>query len=119
MKKTSLKISGLALCAAAFALMNAQTLAQTTIPGAYALGAGAADTSKPGFLVRTYQSSGQPNDNDWTEDQLAGKHGDNTADTSSFTTKVFGNSYLDETGVINYWDSGGEGVFPNGGTQNV
>src|SRR5439155_10205433 len=30
-----------------------------------------------------------------------------------------GNKYFDETETINYWENGGEGNFPNNGTQNV
>ncbi|MBI4657700.1 MAG: hypothetical protein HY735_02420, partial [Verrucomicrobia bacterium] len=77
------------------------------------------DTSKPGFLVRTWKSPGQPNSIAWTEDQLAGLHGDNTADVSLFTDKQFGNSYFDETGTINYWNSSGQGNFTNNDTQNT
>ncbi|MBI2946711.1 MAG: hypothetical protein HYY23_03635 [Verrucomicrobia bacterium] len=71
------------------------------------------DTSKRGFLVRTWKSPGQPYDLAWTEEQLAGKRGENEADTSQFTEKLFGNAYYAETGTINYWNSGGQGYFPN------
>lgn len=71
------------------------------------------DTSKRGFLVRTWKSPGQPYDLAWTQEQLAGKRGENEADTSQFTEKLFGNAYYPETGAINYWNSGGQGFFPN------
>ncbi len=88
------------------------------IPASYAVGP--ADTSKKGFLVRTWQSPGQPNTLAWTEDQLDGKHGTNRiAHPEIFTDSQYGNKYLDESGVIDYWNSGGEGNFPNNATQNV
>ncbi|MBI2946966.1 MAG: hypothetical protein HYY23_04925, partial [Verrucomicrobia bacterium] len=61
----------------------------------------------------TWKSPGQPYDLAWTEEQLAGKRGENEADTSQFTEKLFGNAYYPETGAINYWNSGGQGFFPN------
>jgi hypothetical protein len=82
------------------------------------------DTSKRGFLVRTWKSTGQPNNLAWTEEQLRGLRGDNEADVSQFTEKAFGNSYYPETGTINYWNSGGQGNFSNNdasgtGVQNT
>ncbi|MBI2948637.1 MAG: hypothetical protein HYY23_13420 [Verrucomicrobia bacterium] len=77
------------------------------------------DTSKKGFIVRTWKSTGQPNNLTWTEEQLAGLHGDNEADTSLFTDKQYGKDYFDETGTINYWNSGGQGNFTNNDTQNT
>jgi len=78
------------------------------------------DTSKKGFLVRTWQSTGQPNNNDWTEEQLRGLHGDNTiANPTIFKDKVYGNSYYAETGTINYWNTGGQGNFTNNDTQDT
>lgn len=77
------------------------------------------DTSRTGFLVRTWKSSGQPNTLAWTEEQLAGLHGANEANTSTFTDKQYGNSYFDETGPINYWNSGGQGGFTNNSEQNT
>jgi hypothetical protein len=88
------------------------------VPSSYAWGA--ADKTKPGFLVRTWQSGTQPNDIEWTEDQLAGLHGTNqVAHPEVFTDSQFGNKYFDESGTINYWWQGVEGDFPNNGTQNV
>jgi len=77
------------------------------------------DTSKKGFLVRTWKSTGQPNNLAWTEEQLAGLHGDNQADTSMFKTRQYGQDYFDETGTINYWNTGGQGSFTNNDTQNT
>src|SRR2546422_7184093 len=93
--------------------------AQTTLPGSYAVPSSAVDTSKKGFLVRTWKSPGEPNSIAWAEDQLAGLHGANTANTAIFTDNVYGNSYFDEPGTINYWNNGGEGNFPNNGVQNT
>lgn len=110
----------LAMAVLAASLPLATAVGQTALPSSFGLAASSVDTSKKGFLVRAWKTdAGNPNDNDWTEDQLAGLKGPNTADTSAFTDNVFGNSYLDETGVINYWDNGGEGNFPNNGAQNV
>lgn len=83
-----------------------------------------ADTSKKGFLVRTWKSTGEPNTIAWAEEQLAGLHGDNEADPTTFTDKQYGNSYFDETGTINYWNTGGQGNFSNNdasgtGVQNT
>lgn len=78
------------------------------------------DTGKPGFLVRTYKTAAaNPNSIAWTEDQLAGLQGENTADTSRFTEKQFGNSYFPEPGTINYWNTGGQGNFTNNDTQDT
>ncbi|MBI2946459.1 MAG: hypothetical protein HYY23_02360 [Verrucomicrobia bacterium] len=78
-----------------------------------------ADKTKPGFLVRTWKSPGQPNNLTWTEEQLAGLHGDNEADTSLFTIKQYGNSYYEEKGPINYWNTGGQGNFTNNSEPNT
>lgn len=78
-----------------------------------------ADKTKAGFIVRTWKSTGQPNNLAWTEEQLAGLHGDNEADTSQFKDKQYGNSYYDETGPIDYWNTGGQGNFTNNDTQNT
>ncbi|MBI4660528.1 MAG: hypothetical protein HY735_16955 [Verrucomicrobia bacterium] len=78
-----------------------------------------ADRSRAGFLVRTWKSPGQTNTLAWTEEQLAGLRGGNEADVSSFTDKQYGNSYFDETGPINYWNTGGQGNFTNSDTQNT
>lgn len=95
-----------------------------TVPASWAV---QPDTSKPGFLVRTVQASfGLPNTNQRAEDHLAGRILDpntgevaeNIADTSLFTEDFGGLLYYPETGVINYWDNGGQANFPND-TQNV
>src|SRR5438045_3476375 len=73
--------------------------AATAIPAAYAMPAGSVDTNKPGFLVRPYQTSdGSAGSLAWTEDQLAGLHGPNLADTSGADT----NGYYDVTTVVNW-----------------
>lgn len=77
------------------------------------------DTSKKGFIVRTWKSTGQPNNLAWTEEQLAGLHGDNEADITTFKDKQFEKDYFDETGTINYWNTGGQGNFTNNDTQNT
>jgi hypothetical protein len=103
----------------ALAATSVRMQAQTTLPSSYAVSAAAVDTTKKGFLVRTWKSAGEPNSIAWAEDQLAGLHGANTANAAVFTDNVYGNSYFDETGTINYWNSGGDGNFPNDGTQNT
>jgi hypothetical protein len=78
------------------------------------------DKTKPGFLVRTWRvDSGQPNNNERSDQELFGELGDNTADTSGFTQAAGGHDYMIEEGVVNYWDTGGEGNFPNDATQNT
>jgi hypothetical protein len=67
--------------------------AQTTLPTSYAVPAASVDTSKKGFLVRTWKSPGQPNSLAWTEEQLTGLHGANTANTAIFTDNIYGNFY--------------------------
>src|SRR5438132_3329100 len=119
MKTTKSQRSIAALLVGMLGFGIASTHAQVQLPSTYAVPSSAVDTSKKGFLVRTWKSTGEPNTIAWAEDQLAGLHGDNTADLSVFTDKLYGNSYFDETGTINYWNSGGEGNFPNNGTQNV
>src|SRR5262245_61572879 len=110
MKSNFRSISVLVLFAA---VLSMPTRGATTLPSSYKVPDASVDTSKPGFLVRTWRSPGQPNNLQWTEDQLAGLNGDNTADLSLFTDSIYGNSYYDETGVLDYWNSGGEGNFPN------
>jgi hypothetical protein len=73
-------------------------LPYSPIPPEFAVPSGSVDTTKPGFLVYPYQTdAAQPNSLDWTEDQVAGLHGPNTADLSGAT-----NGAYTETGVINY-----------------
>src|SRR5439155_18788532 len=82
MKKILLKTGCLIFLLATFGLPNARVQGQTnTLPSSFAVPAGTADTTKKGFLVRTWQSAGQPGTLAWTEEQLAGQHGANTADT--------------------------------------
>jgi len=61
--------------------------------------AGSVDTTNPGFLVRPYQTEeANPNTIDWTEEQLAGLHGPNTADLAGADA----NGNYTEPNVINY-----------------
>ncbi|MDB6040776.1 MAG: hypothetical protein JWM99_4617, partial [Verrucomicrobiales bacterium] len=60
--------------------------------------ANAIDTSKSGFRVRPWQSGIQPNAIYWTEEQLAGLHGANSADVTAATDA----GYIDYTGLINF-----------------
>jgi hypothetical protein len=82
------------------------------------------DTSKVGFKVRTYQTAAaQPNTIAWTEEQLAGLHGPNTADLTQTIggTKPDANGYWTYTDVIN-WDKDGsaDGNFQAGnGYQDI
>ena len=113
------KIRWIMLSLAFASLVSALVQAQVTLPTSYAVPSSSVDTNKKGFLVRTWKSPGEPNSIAWAEEQLAGLHGANTANTSVFTDNVYGNSYFDETGTINYWNTGGEGNFPNDGNQNT
>jgi len=57
--------------------------AQTVIPPGNAMPTGSVDTTKPGFRVRPYQTDASQGGNlAWTEDQLSGLYGPNTADLS-------------------------------------
>lgn len=83
-----------------------------SVPADYATAAGAVDTTKPGFRIRTYQTDGtlasgqQPNTLAWTEDQLIGLHGENIADT----TGADASGFVDFTGVINLSIEAGTGL---------
>ncbi len=86
----------LAVQAAFFASIQA---AATAIPSGFAMPAGTVDTSKPGFLARPYQTTSTPAGNlAWTEDQLAGLHGANTADL----TGADANGYFNVATVVNW-----------------
>src|SRR5213075_632190 len=71
-------------------LISASVQAQVTLPTSYAVPSASVDTTKKGFLVRTWKSPGQPNSIAWTEEQLAGLHGVNAADTTVFTDNIYG-----------------------------
>src|SRR5216110_1433926 len=111
LKPLNKHLAALLLAFAALATTSAQ--AQVQLTNTYAIPASAVDKSKTGFLVRTWQSPGEPNTIVWAEEQLAGLHGTNMVDLTTFTDSVYGNKYFDETGVIDYWNSGGQGNFPN------
>src|SRR5439155_18490495 len=76
-----------------------KVLAYAPIPSSYAVPAGSVDKTKPGFLVRPYQSDEAQNDSvGWAEDQLSGLHGPNNADLSGANAQ----GYIDVTNVINF-----------------
>ena len=65
-------------------LYSAQLNADTTLAEKNVLASSSADTTKPGFIWNYHQvASGQPNNNDWTELQIAGLEGDNIGDPSA------------------------------------
>src|SRR5436190_1623460 len=73
--------------------------AAIAIPPAYAMPPGSVDTNQPGFQVRPYQTEAvSPGSLAWTEDQLAGFHGPNIADTSGADT----NGYYNVSSVVNW-----------------
>ncbi len=75
-------------------------LAQTVLPPEYAMPAGSVTTSQPGFRVRPYQTAATHGGTlAWSEEQLTGFHGDNTADLSTADTA----GYIMVDSVVN-WD---------------
>ncbi len=65
-------------------LYSAQLNADVTLAEKNVLASSSADTTKPGFIWNYHQvASGQPNNNDWTELQIAGLEGDNIGDPSA------------------------------------
>lgn len=80
------------------------------IPPDFAVPPGSVDKNKPGFRVRTVQADrGLPNTNARSEQHLAGELGDNTGTPGPEPD----GSYI-ETGVLDYWDTGGTGNFDTG-----
>jgi hypothetical protein len=76
-----------------------KVLAYAPIPASYAVPAGSVDKTKPGFLVRPYQSDDAQNDSvGWAEDQLSGLHGANNADLSTANAQ----GYIEVADVINF-----------------
>jgi len=83
-----------------------------TVPGSYAVLNAAwattgVDTNKQGIFIRTWQSTGgnpstQPNTIQWTEEQLAGLHGDNNVDPAVLPTKMYSQGYTNYTDVVNF-----------------
>src|SRR5262245_44320194 len=74
----------LTLAMAAATLTGGNLRAQTTLPTTHRLPSSVADTSKPGFVWRISEvDEAQPNQLAWTEDQMAGLHGDNLADPTA------------------------------------
>ena len=102
---------------AGFFTASAQT--PVVIPPGYAMPAGSVNTSAPGFLVRPYQTDATSAGNlVWTEDQLAGLHGPNTADLNGADA----NGYFTVDTVVN-WGTAVDNFptadpFPGGGTVN-
>src|SRR5947207_4892466 len=91
----------------------------TAIPPGYAMPAGSVNTGVPGFLVRPYQTAASSGGNlAWTEEQLAGLHGPNTADLSGANA----NGYYTVATVVNWGDTvdnfPAADAFPGGGTAN-
>jgi hypothetical protein len=77
---------------------TATVAAFNALPTANKVPATAVDTSKPGFLIRPFQTeAAQPNALVWTEEQLLGLHGANLADLTGAA-----NGYLTRATVINY-----------------
>ncbi len=81
--------------------------AQTAIPANYAMPAGSVDTTQPGFRVRPYQTdASHAGTLVWSEEQLAGLHGANTADL----TGASADGYLTVPTVVNWNISSGSVV---------
>ncbi len=69
------------------------------------------NTTKPGFRIRAWQSGAQPNNIQYTQEQLAGLQGDNNVDPTLFNEHVYSQTYTDYNGVINFNISGQAGDF--------
>lgn len=68
------------------------------IPADYQVPTASVNKSKPGFLLRPYQTeAAQPNSLMWTEEQLLGLHGPNIADLSGAT-----GGYYTWEGILNF-----------------
>jgi hypothetical protein len=81
--------------------------AQTVIPPGNAMPAGSVDTTKAGFRVRPYQTDASQGGNlAWTEGQLSGLYGPNTADLSGADASGY---YTVDT-VVNWNGSPGGSV---------
>ena len=77
---------------------TAKVAAYARIPSSYVVPTASVNKSKPGFLLRPYQTeAAQPNSLIWTEEQLLGLHGANIADLSGAT----GGYYIWE-GILNF-----------------
>jgi len=81
---------------------NTFTVSGAIIPAGIALQTGV-DTSKPGFAVRTYETTAaEPNSVWWMEQQLAGLEGPNIADLTNSAAGLADNGWWTNSGVINY-----------------
>lgn len=77
---------------------TAKVAAYARIPSDYMVPTASVNKSKPGFLLRPYQTeAAQPNSLMWTEEQLLGLHGGNIADLSGAT-----GGYYTWEGIINF-----------------
>ncbi|MGC8990088.1 MAG: PA domain-containing protein, partial [Verrucomicrobiia bacterium] len=80
------------------ATRTAKVAAYARIPAEYMVPTASVNKSKPGFLLRPYQTeAAQPNSLMWTEEQLLGLHGENIADLTGAT----GGYYIWE-GILNF-----------------
>jgi hypothetical protein len=81
------------------------------MPSALAIPFASVDTTKPGFTVNSYQSgtvTPQPNQLNWTEEQILGYWGPNIADLSGATGGLF-----NHTGAMDFANAlGSTGRFP-------
>jgi hypothetical protein len=92
-----------------------------TVPASYAVLNAAwavtgVDTNQQGIHIRTWQSTGgspatQPNNTQWTQEQLAGLHGDNNVDTTLFPTQIYSQGYTNWTDIVNFDIGTADGVF--------
>jgi len=79
-----------------------------TIPSNYVAAPGAVDRTQPGFFMRPHQTTNaQPNDLQWTEQQLVGLQGPNIADLTGADT----NGFVRRDTVINFDVGAGAGNF--------
>jgi len=69
-----------------------------TVPGTFTVPTASVDTTKPGFRLLTWQSSGEPNRVYWANEQIAGLHGPNAANLSGFND----GGYLDYQNYLNF-----------------
>jgi hypothetical protein len=76
-----------------------KVLTYSPIPSSYAVPAGSVDKSKPGFLVKPYQTDTAQNDSiAFAEDELSGLQGPNNADLSTANAQ----GYIEVPDVINF-----------------
>jgi hypothetical protein len=89
---------------------NTFVVSEAIVPPGIALSTGV-DTSKPGFQIRTYETTNvQPNAIWWTEMQLAGMEGPNIAPDLSSSV----NGWWTNTDIVNYDAATGTSTGVNG-----